>query len=71
MKTIFNIFKRQTAADTAREQLFEAERLHLEHQAAGELHSGLAAIYKMRADRLRATTEAQRLSFPALSQVKA
>ena len=60
MKTkIIEIFARKTASAVARDQMFEAERLHLEHQAAGELHSGLAAIYKMRAERLRIHTSGQ------------
>lgn len=52
-KFIATLFNRESHTELAKDQLFEAERLHLEHQAAGELHSGLAAIYKMRADRLR------------------
>ena len=52
-KFIAALLNRESATEIAKDQLFEAERLQLEHQAAGELHSGLAAIYRMRADRLR------------------
>lgn len=54
MTAIRNLFKRQLADDIRAELLQEAERLHVEHQATAELHAGLAAVYKMRADRLRA-----------------
>jgi hypothetical protein len=50
---IAKIFHRVPAAEVMREQLFEAERLHVEHQAAAELHAGLAAVYRMRTERLR------------------
>jgi hypothetical protein len=53
MISIRKIFHRVPAADVMREQLFEAERLHVEHQAAAELHAGLAAVYRMRVERLR------------------
>lgn len=65
--TLLKIFARRDSTDVAREQLFEAERLALEHQAAGELHSGLAAIYKQRAERLRqARTAKLTLELPTL-----
>ena len=50
---LFNPFKRQPVDTIRREQLEEAERLQVEHQAAAELHAGLAGIYRMRVDRLR------------------
>lgn len=54
MKTaILKVFRPVPAVDVMREQLFEAERLQVEHQAAAELHAGLAAVYRMRTDRLR------------------
>jgi hypothetical protein len=48
------LFHRVPAAEVMRDQLFEAERLHVEHQAAAELHACLAAVYRMRTERLRA-----------------
>ena len=53
MNELALLFRRKTAASTASDQLYEADRLYLEHQAAGEMHAGLAGIYKLRADRLR------------------
>lgn len=51
---IARVFRRQLADDIRAELLHEAERLHVEHQAAAELHAGMAAVYKMRTERLRA-----------------
>lgn len=53
MKWLSRIFHRQPVAEILREQLFEAERLHAEHLAAGELHIALAAVYDRRAQRIR------------------
>lgn len=53
MNWVRKLFHRVPAVDVMREQLFEAERLHIEHQAAAELHAGLSAIYRIREDRLR------------------
>jgi hypothetical protein len=64
--TVPQFLRRLTLTEMREDQFREAERLHLEHQAAGELHAGLAAIYKMRADRLRPHVEAH---VPRLQQV--
>lgn len=58
---IARIFRRISAAEVRAEQLFEAERLHLEHLAAAELHASLAGCYRGRAERLKrdAATVAQ------------
>lgn len=47
------VFHRQPVADILADQLFEAERLHAEHLAAGEMHCALAAVYERRAQRIR------------------
>lgn len=56
---ILKVFRRVPAVDVMREQLYEAERLQVEHQAAGEMHIALAAVYRMRMERLRAALPAQ------------
>lgn len=53
MNWLARMFHRQPAAEILREQLFEAERLHAEHMAAGELHLALAGVYRARMDRIR------------------
>lgn len=54
MKTYFaHLFHRVPADHVRRDQLFEADRLHVEHQAAAEMHAALSAVYRMRAERLR------------------
>lgn len=54
MTHFFNVLFHRVPADRVRaDQLFEAERLHVEHQAAAEMHSALATVYRMRAERLR------------------
>lgn len=52
MISIASIFHRVPASDIRREQLFEAERLQVEHQAAAELHAGLSGVYRIRIERL-------------------
>jgi hypothetical protein len=47
------LFRRVPASEVLAEQLFEAERLHVEHQAAAEVHAALAAVYRMRITRIR------------------
>lgn len=53
MNWLRKLFHRVPARDVLADQLFEAERLHVEHQAAAEMHAGLAAIYRMRIARIR------------------
>lgn len=53
MKWLPHPFRRQPVAEILNEQLHEAERLHVEHLAAGELHIALAAIYGQRVERIR------------------
>lgn len=53
MTWLRNFFRRVPAAEVLVEQLFEAERLHAEHLAAGEMHIALAAVYERRVNRIR------------------
>lgn len=53
MKWLRRIFHRVPAADVLADQLYEAERLFVEHQAAAEMHAALAAVYRMRIERIR------------------
>lgn len=54
MKFLLSLFRPRTADEELREQLAEAERLALEHYAAGEHHMALAGMYRQRAERLGA-----------------
>ncbi len=56
---IAHIFRRQSADTIRREQLYEAERMHLEHLAAAELHAGLSGVYRARMERLRKELSAE------------
>lgn len=49
---MFHWFRRRTAADIVVEQVFEAERLAVEHEAAAEHHDALAKMYRARLKRL-------------------
>lgn len=51
--SIRKIFHPESADEVRRDQLFEAERLQVEHQAAAEMHAALSAVYGMRVARLR------------------
>lgn len=51
--SIAKIFHPVAADSVRRDQLFEAERLLVEHQAAAEMHNGLAGVYKVRIERIR------------------
>lgn len=53
MKLFTDIFHPKPADDVRREQLFEAERLAVEHTAALEMHAALAGVYRARVERLR------------------
>lgn len=53
MNWLHNFFRPVAAADVLARQLFEAERLHAEHQAAAEMHAALAAVYRIRVERIR------------------
>lgn len=47
------LFQKESAADVVRRQLFEAERLAVEHRASAEHHAALAAMYEQRVERLK------------------
>lgn len=51
------LFRRKPMPCVVQEMLYEAERLALEHQAAGEHHLALANMYKVRANRLQANAQ--------------
>lgn len=73
MKAYFaHLFHRVPADQVRRDQLFEAERLHVEHLAAGEMHCALAAVYRLRAERLRRELAGAKVSqiHPATAQEK-
>jgi len=47
-------FKKEPVACVVQDMLYEAERLALQHHAAGEHHLALANMYKTRVARLKA-----------------
>jgi hypothetical protein len=47
-------FRRRSVREVLADQLYEAERMQVEHQAATEMHAALAAVYRMRLTRIRA-----------------
>lgn len=53
MSWLRKLFRHVPAAEVLAEQLYEAERLHVEHQAAAEMHAALAAVYRMRITRIK------------------
>jgi hypothetical protein len=52
LKSIRKMFEPKPAADVLKAQKFEAERLRAEHEAAGEHHMALAAMYDNRVNRI-------------------
>ena len=51
---LFTWFKPQPVRDVLQDMIYEAERLALQHHAAGEHHLALANMYKTRVARLKA-----------------
>lgn len=51
MRYLLNLFLPK-ASELRRDQINEANKLYLHHQAAAERHAGLAAVYKAQAVRL-------------------
>lgn len=47
-------FKKEPVALVVQDMIYEAERLALQHHAAGEHHLALATMYKARVARLKA-----------------
>jgi len=52
MNLIPKSFRRLPLSEVLADQLYEAQRLHVEHQAAAEMHAALAAVYRMRIERI-------------------
>lgn len=53
MKFIKSLFQPVGADKVREQQLFEARRLMLEHEAAAEHHEALAIMYRTRVERLQ------------------
>lgn len=53
MNWLRRMFHHVPVAEVLGDQLAEAERLHVEHLAAGEFHIALAALYERRVERIR------------------
>lgn len=62
-----SIFFRVPVKKIVKEQLYEAERAFLEHQAAAEHHAALAEMYRKRAERLNDSEAAVVIDFPELT----
>ena len=52
MKFLKSLFQPVGASKVLQNQLFDARRLQLEHEAAAEHHQALAAMYRSRVERL-------------------
>ena len=55
MNTIAELFKRLPIAAIVGDQLYDAQRKLLEHEAAAEHHAALAEMYRRRVQRLLQT----------------
>ena len=53
MSFLKSLFKPVGATKVRDQQLFEAQRLALEHEAAAEHHDALATMYRARVERLK------------------
>ena len=60
MTLFMDLFKPPPADIIVAEQLYEAQRKMLEHEAAAEHHAALAEMYRRRVDRLTATDVGER-----------
>ncbi len=52
MKTVSELFSRTPVDDIVEEQLYEAQRKLIEHEAAAEHHASLTEMYRRRVHRL-------------------
>lgn len=52
MNTVAELFKRQPIHTIVDEQLYDAQRKLLDHEAAAEHHAALAEMYRRRVQRL-------------------
>lgn len=60
MPYLMDLFKPPPADLIVTEQLYEAQRKLVEHEAAAEHHAALADMYRRRIDRLTVTTDGER-----------
>ena len=60
MKFVMNMFKPTPAATIVNDQLYEAQRKLVEHEAAAEHHAALTEMYRRRVERLTGSEGAER-----------
>lgn len=66
MKIFTDIFKPTPADMIAHEQLYEAQRKLIEHEAAAEHHAALTEMYRRRVERLSGTEPSPRMETVAI-----
>lgn len=66
MKIFTDIFKPTPADIIADEQLYEAQRKLVEHEAAAEHHAALTEMYRRRVERLSGTSPGPRIETAAI-----
>jgi hypothetical protein len=66
MKIFTDVFKPIPADVIADEQLYEAQRKLVEHEAAAEHHAALTEMYRRRVERLSGGGSSQRLETAAI-----
>jgi hypothetical protein len=60
MKLVMNLFKPTPADAIAKDQLYEAQRKLVEHEAAAEHHAALTEMYRRRVERLTGSETGER-----------
>lgn len=66
MKIFTDIFKPTPADIIVHEQLYEAQRKLVEHEAAAEHHAALTEMYRRRVERLSVSSPGQRAETVAI-----
>ncbi len=66
MKIITDLFKPTPADIIVHEQLYEAQRKLVEHEAAAEHHAALTEMYRRRVERLSGNEPGQRMETAAI-----
>lgn len=66
MKIFTDIFKPTPAVIIADEQLYEAQRKLVEHEAAAEHHAALTEMYRRRVERLSGSGSGPRMETAAI-----
>ncbi len=66
MKIITDLFKPTPADIIVHEQLYEAQRKLVEHEAAAEHHAALTEMYRRRVERLSGNEPGQRIETAAI-----